>query len=678
MIGVMKKAMRWGIWQRAGYMALASCSLAVSTSALSRELTLDDLGREQEIYGLAVSPDGKWIAYTVEAIDEKTRKSVSQVWKASCDGRQRTQLTQGPFGAGSARWSPDGRYLSFLSARFDDEAVSQVWVLERDGGEARQLTNVADGVSDYDWSPDSQRLALVITPKKPQPRKVDGKDEPEPIVIDRYQFKSDRGRYHDTQERFGRVHLYEIASRQLAPLTTEQFAESDPVWSPDGTRIAFVSNRESQWDRTNNTDIWVASARPGSQPRRLTSYPGADMGPLAWSPDGRMIAYVQGPEVQHMLYHFKELAVVPAQGGEPVLPTRALDRETTQPRFSDDGRFIDFVITDSRAQHLGRVAVKGGPVQRLIAGERVISSYASARGCTAVVSATSTTLPDIHRVQRGELQALTEHNAAWLSGLQLAKVEPIEFRSQDGVEVQGLLTKPLEYRAGVRYPTILWIHGGPYAQNKYSMDFNSQLFAMHGYAVVQVNYRGSSGRGEQFAKEIFADWGNKDLADVMAGIEHVIGLGVADPDRLGVGGWSQGGILTNFVIATQSRFKAAIAGAGMGNALAMYGSDAFVLQYDHELQPPWVQPERWIKLSYPLLNAHRIKTPTMYVGGKDDFTVPIIGAEQMYQALQSLQVPSQLVIYPGERHSITRRGFRVDLMKRYLAWFDRYLKADAT
>ncbi|MBL8271573.1 S9 family peptidase [Steroidobacter sp.] len=675
----MQKSMRWEILKRACGIALASCCLAASASAASRALSVDDLGREQEIYGLAVSPDGKWIVYTLEAIDQKTQKTVNQVWKASCDGRQRTQLTQGPFGAGSARWSPDGRYLSFLSARFDDEAVTQVWVLERDGGEAQQLTHVADGVSAYEWSPDSQRLALVITPKKPKPHKVDGKEEPEPIVIDRYQFKSDRGRYHDAQDRPGRVHLYEIASGQLAALTTtEQFAESNPAWSPDGKSIAFVSNREPNWDRTNNTDVWVASARPGSQPRRLTNYPGEDMGPLAWSPDGRMIAYVQGPEVQHMLYHFKEVALVPAQGGEPVLPTRALDRETTQPRFSDDGRFIDFVITDSRAQHLGRVAVKGGAVQRLVAGERVIGSFASTRGCTAVVAATSTTLPDVYRLHQGELQALTDHNAAWLAGMQLAQVEPIEFRSQDGVQIQGLLTKPLGYRAGIRYPTILWIHGGPYAQNRYSMDFNSQLFAMHGYAVVQVNYRGSSGRGAQFAKEISGDWGNKDLDDVMAGIEHVIGLGVADPDKLGVGGWSQGGILTNFVIAKHTKFKAAISGAGMGNALAMYGSDAFVLQYDHELQPPWVQPERWMKLSYPLLNAHRIKTPTMYVAGKDDFTVPVIGAEQMYQALQSLQVPSQLVIYPGERHSISRRSFRVDLMQRYLAWFDSYLKADAT
>ena len=292
----------------------------------------------------------------------------------------------------------------------------------------------------------------------------------------------------------------------------------------------------------------------------------------------------------------------------------------------------------------------------------------------ALLASTAGSPPAIYALEKGGLRQLTRHNDAWLAGLRLGTTEDIGYRGHDGVEVRGLLTKPPSWEAGKKYPTILWIHGGPYGQDEHAFDFEQQLFAAQGYLVLQVNYRGSSGRGVDFGRGIYADWGNADLKDLLAGVDYLIAAGLADPERLGVGGWSQGGILTDFVIAHDQRFKAAISGAGVANQLGMYGHDQYVYMYDLEFGQPWVNPDLWIRLSYPFFNAGRIRTPTLFMCGDRDFNVPLHGSEQMYQALKSMNVPTQLVIYPGEHHSISRPSFARDRYERFLAWYAQYLR----
>ncbi len=271
---------------------------------------------------------------------------------------------------------------------------------------------------------------------------------------------------------------------------------------------------------------------------------------------------------------------------------------------------------------------------------------------------------------------LTHKNDALMAEIEWGKTDELSFKSKDGTEVHGLLTYPVGYVAGTKVPMLLRIHGGPKGQDGHALSQEAQFFAANGYAVLRVNYRGSDGRGSAYQKAIAADWGHFEVEDLKAGVDKVIAMGVADPDKLGVGGWSYGGILTDYMIASDTRFKAATSGAGTAFTVAFYGTDQYIIQYDNEIGPPW-NPKSWEtyqKISYPFLHADRIKTPTMFLGGERDFNVPVQGGQQMYQALRSLNIDTQLIIYPNENHGISRPSYVRDRYERYLGWYDKYVK----
>jgi dipeptidyl aminopeptidase/acylaminoacyl peptidase len=268
-------------------------------------------------------------------------------------------------------------------------------------------------------------------------------------------------------------------------------------------------------------------------------------------------------------------------------------------------------------------------------------------------------------------QRVTRTHETLIGELRLGEVREVTVQSTDGTPIETFLTLPPDYEDGRRYPTILWIHGGPVGQYDWGFDFQSQLFAAHGYVVVRPNPRGSSGYGQDFCKAIFADWGNKDYDDVIAAVDHAVAAGLADPDRLGVGGWSYGGILTDNVIVKTTRFAAAISGAGEGLNISNYGHDHYQLEWEVELGLPWENRELWEKLS-PFNQIEKVTTPTLFMGGAVDWNVPILGSEQMYQALKRLGRTTQLVVYPGEHHGINRPSFQSDRLERYLGWYARF------
>jgi dipeptidyl aminopeptidase/acylaminoacyl peptidase len=638
-----------------------------------RPVTVADLFRLRDVADPQLSPDGAWVAYTVARADSTVDKRPSAVWMTSWDGTRSWRLTNSKEGESAPRWSPEGRWLAFLSSREDEH--TQLWLLDRSGGEGRKLTSFAGDVDDYTWAPDGKRLAAVVADADTAKPKT-----PAPIVIDRFQFKQDEMGYLGKERRH--LYLVDVETGKATILTPGQYDELLPAWSPDGRSLVFVSKRRADFDRDNNWDLYVMDAVPAAVPRQLTTFEGPDNDPEtesrpAWSPDGRSIAYLQGAPLKLIYYGLQKLAVVPAAGGAPRVLTGALDRSVANPRWSPDGAAILVQLEDDRAVELARVPAAGGAIERLIAGARVVTGFTTAPGGRVAAAVSTPDAPvEVFAVDGAgrALRPLSHQNDAWLTEVKLAATEPITVKSRDGTSVNGLVVRPPDVRAGTRSPAILRIHGGPVSQFQYEFSHLFQVLAARGYVVVVANPRGSSGRGEGYATAIYADWGNKDAQDVLAAVDYVVSQGLADPARLGVGGWSYGGILTNYVIAQDRRFKAAVSGASASNILAGYGTDQYVREYEGELGVPWRHSDVWLKLSSPFLHADRIVTPTLFLCGDKDFNVPLLNSEQMYQALRSLGVETQLVIYPGEHHGISKPSHLRDRMERYLAWYDRYLK----
>jgi dipeptidyl aminopeptidase/acylaminoacyl peptidase len=644
--------------------------------AAPRPLTIDDMHRFKDVADPRCSPDGKWVAYTLATTDAAADKRDTDIWMVSIDGKENIRATTSPEAETSPRWSPDGRYLAFLSGRpgTGKNKGSQIWLLDRRGGEAQQLTDSKAKISGFEWAPDSKRMAVLAKDEEDDIQKLAEKDreKPRPIVIDRYSFKRDGAGFLNGSKRI-RLHLLDIESRKLELLTTTNFDEANPSWSPDGARLAFSSNHAPDWDRVPSSDIFVVDAKPGSTPRKLTTFTGGDSNPV-WSPDGNWIAYLKDSDHGLGEYNMNQLAVIPAAGGAPRIVTAALDRGVSRAQFTSDSKAIRFLVADDMSVYMAQVPTAGGAVERLTNGPRVLSAWHQAGSCRVAAIASDNAPAEVHALDNAGARKLTAHNDALLAELALPVSEEVRFKAKDGNDAHGLLMLPVGYEAGKKYPMLLRIHGGPNAQDQHSWQFEKQMFAAAGYAVLNVNYRGSNGRGQAYTVAIAKDWGNKEVLDLLAGVDHVVARGIADPNKLGVGGWSYGGILTDYLIATTTRFKAATSGAGVAFPLAFYGHDQYIRQYDNEIGPPWKSGlEPWLKISYPFLHADRIKTPTLFLCGDKDFNVPLLGSEQMYQALRNVGVDTQLIIYPGENHGIAKPSFQRDRMQRYLDWYKKYL-----
>jgi dipeptidyl aminopeptidase/acylaminoacyl peptidase len=617
-----------------------------------------------------ISPDKKWIAYVVSSVDTAADKSDDNVWMAAADGSGSLQLTFTDEDEGSPQWSPDNKWLSFISSR-GKPRKSQIFLLDRRGGEAKQLTKLKVSISDYAWSPDSKKLLLVIRDQVVRPDSM--KEKPaKPIVIDRYHFKSDGGGY--LERRYSHLYLFDITTSKLDTLTKGNYEDSEPAWSPDGKYIAFTCNRTDDADRNLNSDIWVIEAKPGAIARQLTTWEDYDHGPV-WSGDGKNIAYLRSISPEWDTYDEPLLASVSINGGEPRLLTKSLDRPISRPVLAADGKHIIALVEDDRRRYAMSIDIVSGAQKKLTSGDRSVTVVKPLDATRSIALMSEPAKPsELYILQNEQFTKLTTHNDAFVASHKFASVEGFTFKSDANTTVGGLLFWPHGKPRGQKLPLILWIHGGPVAQDEFEFDQTPQILAAQGYAVACINYRGSNGRGYQFARAIFGDWGHYEVVDLLAGVDHLVQIGVADPNRLGIGGWSYGGILTDYVTATDPRFKAAASGAGSALQITMYGTDQYVQQYEMELGLPWKNMEAWMKVSYPFWKVDHIKTPTLYMVGQNDFNVPAAGSEQMYQALKSLGVPTELIIYPNQHHGLTVPSYWQDRYSRYVNWYAKYLK----
>jgi dipeptidyl aminopeptidase/acylaminoacyl peptidase len=663
--------------------AHAEAANAVPNAAAQQppnRLTVDHLATLADVSDPQPSPEGDWVAYTVTSRDFEEDEARSRVWMVPAKGDgDAVPLSSEDHSSSHPRWSPDGKHLAFLSGRDDEPA--QVWRLFRAGGEAQKITDTPQAVESFEWSPDSTRLLLLL--KDPTAAELEAHEKgedyeeqtPPPWVIDRQQFKVDYVGYLD--RRRTHVHVLDLASGELSQLTHGDYDDSEPAWSPDGKSIAFTSNRTEHADDNYNTDIWVVSADPKqapSEPRRITSGDGPDQSP-AWSPDGRLIAHTSVTDAEAILYATFHLAVSDADGGGTRVLTQDLDRMIFSPRFSADGKQLWFLLEDSGEQNLARIRPRGGPIERVIGGEQVVLAFTpGADGAVAALISTPWLPPEVFRLSGRKLEQRSFTNRDLLAGLELGAVEEVRFKSADGTEIEGFVIKPPGFVEGQRYPTILDIHGGPQSQYDYSFHFEGQLYAANGYLVVHPNPRGSTGYGQDFCLAIWRDWGGPDYEDVMAAVDDAIARGWADPERLGVTGWSYGGMLTNHVITKTDRFKAAATGASATLYTVNYGHDMYQRWWEQELGLPWEPEARELyERMSPYNRLDQVVTPTLILGGEEDWNVPIVNSEHLYLALRQLGVETQLVVYPGQYHGIDTPSYEKDLYRRYLDWFGRHL-----
>jgi dipeptidyl aminopeptidase/acylaminoacyl peptidase len=649
-------------------------ALSQETEGL-RHLQVDDYFALKSVGSPIISPDGAWVAYTVRTKDLENNSSETRLWMIPMSGGKPVSMTAEGGSIWSPSWSPDGKYLTFMASGRGQDSSAQVFTLSMHGGERVQITNIEGGIGGYKWSPNGKRLLLTISDKIEE--KSDG-----PWVIDRLIFKQDYVGYLNRQ----RSHLYvhDLESKTTIQITGGDYDDYGATWSPDGTMIAFTSNRTEEPDRNYNSDIWLANSDipvNKQKPVRLTSNTGSDGSPI-WHPDGKRIAYlttytdrtdVPDPYLQ------SKVAIIRIGEDEPVLlTTEDLDRKAYEPAFSPDGSHIYVTLEDDGQVQLASVSVDDGTLSRLVTGQVAVGATAVAPDGSVVFSISKPRLPGdlfVLDAEPSELppRRLTDINGELLSSIWLSDVEELRFPTLDGTEIQTFVYKPQSFNPKRRYPAIFWLHGGQESQYDYGFNYRVQLFAANGYVVVMPNVRGSGGRGQDFALSLNKAYGTHDVEDVIVATDYVIELGYIDPDRLGVGGWSSGGTLTNFVIAKTDRFAGAISGASVGWYTSTYGHDPYYRWWHTELGSPWKKRDLWDSIS-PFMYVENITTPTLFIGGEKDWNQPIIHSEQMYQAMKHLGRETLLVVYPNAHHGIRRHSYQKDLLERFLGWFDKYVK----
>ena len=659
------------------------CSLVILTTSPcgnTQGLTSSDLSKLRSVGSVALSPDGKHLAYSVAMRDEPGR-AYGQLWIMDAATQKSVRFGSDKDRSGGAVWSPDGRWIAFFGKIGDKHGLmiakpdgSDITVLASPEGTNSPLPGAGNEVS---WSPDGKQIAYISSTPDSRAAEASG----DPMVITRYLYKPDAGegmtRFNDNQ----RLHIFavDLGTKQTRQLTKGDTDEHSIDWSPDGKEIMYLTNPEPNQDEFFNYDVFALKVADGSV-RRITATEFNEYDPL-WSPDGKKILFRgtrRGLTDRETTMEDTHVWVMNADGSDRREIGAVIDSRQGSPHWAPDGNSVYFTVQERGSNYLMRLPISGGKPEYVVKEPGFVGSFSIAKDGSVFYSyASPRDLPELFvKSGSGAPRKLTDFNAQILMGKQIAEVESFTFMSNDNkYEVEAFLTKPLGMTATSKHPMIVNIHGGPHGQNGPAFNFKNQVYAAHGWATLNVNYRGSTGYGQKFADAVFGDQNGNEGQDVLYGVSAAVRRNPwVDREQLGIEGVSYGGQLTDWLITQTNEFKAAIPIAGISN-LVSYNYMTYYNQYEEMEFGQFLHQGNLMDVAWErsaLKHVAAAHTPTMLMHGENDNDVPIAEAEQFFIALKDVGTEVIFVRYPREGHGLSETGHNIDSINRSIAWYEKH------